>query len=88
MSMLITERAIINPQRTTRVRRVPVTVALPEPITQAQPTIQASTVRTVTIQNTSLVSKLGDRQSWLLLSLILIPVAGAIYNFMTFGLAR
>ncbi len=36
----------------------------------------------------SFLSKAGDRQSWLLLGLILIPVIGMIRNFMAFGFDR
>jgi hypothetical protein len=36
----------------------------------------------------SLLSKAGDRQSWLLLGLVLIPVVAAIRNFMAFGFDR
>jgi hypothetical protein len=84
--MLITERAILNPPITTRVRNVPEVVALPAPKAQPLETIQVPVVRKGLILKT--LSALGDRQSWLLLALILIPVAGAIHNFLTYGLIR
>jgi hypothetical protein len=86
MNMLITERAILNPQITARVRNVPQVVALPAPKAQPLETIQIPVVRRGLILQT--LNALGDRQSWLLLGLILIPVAGAIHNFLTYGLIR
>ena len=101
--MLITERAIINPPRTTRVRNTPQTVALPEPVVQPVHQPVAQPVRQPVAQPDALVSsqpqikrgalsqtiqRLGDRQSWLLLVLVLIPVFGAISNLLTYGLAR
>ncbi len=98
MAMLITERAILTPQRTTRVRSVPQAVELPEsvakpiPIAVAKPMpATAELVSSLPKSQGLLVSKLsalGDRQSWLLLGLVLIPVVGAVLNFMTYGFVR
>jgi hypothetical protein len=90
MAMLITERAIINPQRTARVRSVPQVVELPEAVAQPfQPSLER--ISSLPKRRGLLVtylSALGDRQSWLLLGLVLIPVVGAVYNFMTYGFVR
>jgi hypothetical protein len=90
MAMLITERAIINPQRTARVRSVPQVVELPNSVAQPfQPNVES--VSSQPKRRGLLLGylgALGDRQSWLLLGLVLIPVIGAIYNFMTYGFIR
>lgn len=92
MAMLITERAILTPQRTTRVRSVPQVVELPETVAQPIPaTVELVSSLPVSPRRGLLVrqlSALGDRQSWLLLGLVLIPVVGAILNFMTYGFVR
>ncbi len=88
--MLITERAILTPQRTTRVRSVPQAVELPESVAQPMP-VTAELVSRLPKAQGLLLSKLsilGDRQSWLLLGLVLIPVVGAVLNFMTYGFVR
>ncbi len=83
MNMLITERTILNPHKNTRVRSLPPVVALPEPL--VKPRLARVTKTHGLLQSLSL---LGDRQSWLLLALVLIPVCGAIYNFITYGFNR
>ncbi len=85
MAMLITERAIINPPRTTRVRHVPQTVALPEAATQTAP-ITSSQTKVQPVSQTH--QRLGDRQSWMLLVLVLIPLIGAVSNLLTYGFIR
>jgi hypothetical protein len=90
MAMLITERAILTPQRTTRVRSVPQVVELPESV--AQPIPAATELVSSLPKPQGLLfrklSALGDRQSWLLLGLVFIPVVGAVLNFMTYGFVR
>jgi hypothetical protein len=88
MAMLITERAILTPQRTSRVRSVPQVVELPESLAQPlQPTVEQVSSLPQT-ERRGLLSSLGDRQSWLLLGLVLIPVVGAVLNFITYGFVR
>ena len=77
MNMLITERAILNPPLNTRVHRVPEVV---------EPLIAPPVARVTKIHG--VLHSLGDRQSWLLLALVLIPVFGAILNFTTYGFNR
>jgi hypothetical protein len=88
MAMLITERAILTPQRTARVRSVPQVVELPEAVTQPQQVELVSSLPKHRGLVMTYLSTLGDRQSWLLLGLVLIPVIGAVYNFMTYGFVR
>ena len=90
MAMLITERAILTPQRTTRVRSVPQVVELPESGAQSIPALVelVPSLPKTRVLRVSKLSALGDRQSWLLLGLVLIPVVGAIFNFMTYGFVR
>ncbi len=83
MNMLITERAFQNPQRTARVRTQPNVLAAPEPL--VKPRLARVTKTYGLLQS---LRTLGDRQSWLLLALVLIPVFGAIHNFITYGFAR
>ena len=89
MAMLITERAILTPQRTARVRSVPQVVELPEAV--AQPRQIEFVSSNPAVHRRGLIyrlSTLGDRQSWLLLGLVFIPIIGAIYNFLTYGFVR
>jgi hypothetical protein len=81
MSMLITERAVITPQKTARVRPVapaaPLVRSAPEVVVPvvsvALPRVQVNPVK---------------RQNWLLLTLVMLPLAGAIWNLLTFGWVR
>ena len=86
--MLITERAILTPQRTTRVRSVPQAVELPESVAQPRQIELVSRLPKAQGLLVTKLSALGDRQSWLLLGLVLIPVVGAVLNFMTYGFVR
>ena len=80
--MLITEHTIPNTRSATPTR------------TAQQPngtrTAPHSTLepKAITASVLKLMSKAGDRQSWLLLGLILLPVIGMIHNFMTYGFER
>ncbi len=89
MSMLITERTPITPRKTARVQFVAPTQ--PRTITKVdRPRVERVVVApsVITAKPISVFAKLGDRQSWLLLTLMLIPVAGMIYNFATYGFNR
>jgi hypothetical protein len=44
--------------------------------------------KAIVAQASSLLSKAGDRQSWLLLALVMLPVIGMIRNFLAFGFER
>jgi hypothetical protein len=81
MSMLITERAVITPQKTARVR--PVTPATP--LVRSAPEVVAPVVALVLprVQVNPI-----KRQNWLLLTLVMLPLAGAIWNLATFGWMR
>lgn len=52
---------------------------------QPQPTLEW---RAIVANASKLMSKGGDRQSWLLLALVMLPVIGMIRNFMTYGFER
>ena len=87
--MLITEHSIPNtrnasPSRTTSSRSL-AQPATPPSRTIARPNAQ---VKTATANILRLMSKAGDRQSWLLLALVMLPVIGMIRNFMTYGFER
>jgi hypothetical protein len=87
--MLTAERAPFNPQVTARVTtRAKTLTAAPIRVQHATRVLP----RALPQQNTQTIwatlAKLGDRQSWLLLGLILIPVIGAVHNFMTYGFDR
>ena len=87
--MLITEHSIPNtrnasPSRTTSSRSL-AQPAIPSSRTIARPAVQ---VKTATANILRLMSKAGDRQSWLLLALVMLPVIGMIRNFMTYGFER
>ena len=80
--MLITEHPIPNTHNASPSR----TVGQPS---SARSAPQAKLELAVITANVSkLISKAGDRQSWLLLGLVLIPVIGMIRNFMTYGFER
>jgi hypothetical protein len=51
-------------------------------------TTQTPQIKTLVARTSSLLSKAGDRQSWLLFALVLIPVIGMIRNFLAFGFER
>ncbi|NJK45094.1 MAG: hypothetical protein HC933_13135 [Pleurocapsa sp. SU_196_0] len=74
--MLITERSI------PRARTAP---AIQPRQSRTAPTPQ---VKALVARTSSLLSKAGDRQSWLLFALVLIPVIGMIRNFLAFGFER
>jgi hypothetical protein len=90
MNMLTAERAPFNPQAVARVTPRAQTLATApvrvRQVTRVLPRVQQPQEVTQSIWAT--LAKLGDRQSWLLLTLILIPVFGAIHNFMTYGFNR
>jgi hypothetical protein len=80
MNMLITERAVITPQKTARVRAVaaPLPVVRPvetvvEPVVQVKPVAQVNPIK---------------RQNLLLLLLVALPLVGAIHNLLTYGIVR
>lgn len=76
MNMLITERAVVAPQKTTRVHPVPLApVTRPAEFDAApvQPVVQTDPLK---------------RQNLLLLVLLLIPLIGGIHNIITYGLVR
>jgi hypothetical protein len=89
MSMLTAERAPFNPQATARVTARAKTLATaPIRVQHAVRVIPRALPRQSSASLWATLAKLGDRQSWLLLALILIPVFGAIHNFMTYGFTR
>jgi hypothetical protein len=82
--MLITEHSIPNTRNTLSSRMVaqqpnPSSRTIPHPTSQA---------KTATSNVAKLMSKAGDRQSWLLLALVLLPIIGMVRNFMTYGFER
>ena len=79
--MLITEHTIPNTRSTGSGR----TLEQAAPNRRSQPTFQWSAFA---LRALKLLSKAGDRQSWLLLALVMIPVIGMIHNFMTYGFER
>ncbi len=79
--MLITEHSIPNTRNTGPSR----TAQQPKPERTAQPTLEW---RAAAANALKLMSKAGDRQSWLLLALVMLPVIGMIHNFMTYGFER
>jgi hypothetical protein len=80
MSMLITERAVITPQKTARVRPVAPTA----PLVRSAPEFVAPMVTVVQPRVLNPVK----RQNWLLLVLVSLPLAGAVWNVLTFGWIR
>ncbi len=79
--MLITEHTIPNTRNAAQSRPA----QQPNPTVAPQATIE---VKAIAANALKLMSQAGDRQSWLLLALILIPVFGMISNFMTYGFER
>ena len=71
--MLITEHTIPNTRNATPTRTAPRSTLEP---------------KAIALSALKLMSKAGDRQSWLLLGLILLPVIGMIHNFVTYGFER
>ena len=53
--------------------------------TAPQPTLE---LRPIGAKLLKLISKAGDRQSWMLLALVMIPMIGMIRNFMIYGFER
>ena len=82
--MLITEHSIPNTRTTPSSRTV---VQQPSRSSRAIPHTTAQ-LKTTTANLLNLMSKAGDRQSWLLLGLILLPIIGLIRNLMTYGFER
>ena len=82
--MLITEHSIPNTRSATSSRTV---AQQPNPSsrTVARPAVE---IKTATASVLNLMSKAGDRQSWLLLALVLLPIIGMIRNFVTYGFER
>jgi hypothetical protein len=83
MNMLITERAVITPHKTARVRAVAAPAATLRPVTLVQPTTQA----VVQVKPAAQVNPI-KRQNLLLLVLVMLPLAGAVYNLTTYGIMR
>ena len=80
--MLITEHSISNTRNATPSRAVqPVNPTRTAP----QPRLEVKAFATQVVES---MSKAGDRQSWLLLALVFLPVIGMIGNFMTYGFER
>jgi hypothetical protein len=73
--MLITERSIPNARTAPR---QPTSQRVQKPLE----------TKVAVAKLSSLLSKAGDRQSWLLLALVLLPVIGMIRNFLAFGFER
>lgn len=82
--MLITEHSIPNTHSATPSHTI---VQQPNPSsrTVARPTVE---IKAATANVLKLMSKAGDRQSWLLLALVLLPIIGMIRNFITYGFER
>lgn len=78
MSMLITERAVITPQKTARVRPVPVVAPVARRVEVVAPTVAKPVVQANPLK----------RQNLLLLTLLMIPLIGGVYNILTYGLVR
>ncbi len=87
MTMLTAERAPFNPQTTARVTAQALATA-PVRVRHVARVVPRVEQRQTTRSIWETLAKLGDRQSWLLLGLILIPVVGAVHNFMTYGFDR
>jgi hypothetical protein len=89
MSMLTAERAPFNPQATARVTtRAKTLNTAPIRVQHAVRVLPRALPQQTTQSIWTTLAKLGDRQSWLLLGLILIPAIGAVHNFMTYGFDR
>jgi hypothetical protein len=79
MNMLITEHAVITPQKTARVRPVAAPLPVVRPVeTVVQPVVQVKPVALNPIK----------RQNLLLLTLVALPLVGAVYNLLTYGMVR
>jgi hypothetical protein len=89
MNMLTAERAPFNPQATARVTtRAKTLPTAPIRVQHATRVAPRALPRQAAPSLWATLAKLGDRQSWLLLALMLIPVMGAVHNFMTYGFDR
>ena len=86
--MLITERSPHNTHASVRVQTATRTLENPFKGVVRRTNEQAIQTKTVLANLSSLFSKLGDRQAWLLLALVMIPVIGMIRNFLAFGFER
>jgi hypothetical protein len=86
--MLITERSPHNTHASVRVQTA--TRTLENPFRGIARRSNAQPIQTkIGVANLiQLLSKLGDRQAWLLLALVMIPVIGMIRNFLAFGFER
>jgi hypothetical protein len=87
MSMLITERAVITPHKTARVRPV----VAPAPVVSAAPEAIAPVVYNpqpmVAVEPKTQINPI-KRQNLLLLVLVLVPLIGAVSNLLTYGVLR
>jgi hypothetical protein len=86
--MLITERSPHNTHTSVRVQAATRTFDNPLRGIARRTNGQAIQTRTVLASLSQILSKLGDRQAWLLLALVMIPVIGMIRNFLAFGFER
>jgi hypothetical protein len=86
--MLITERSPHNTHASVRVQTATRTLENPLRGMARRTNQQAIQTRTGLVNLAQLLSKLGDRQAWLLLVLVMIPVIGMIRNFLAFGFER
>jgi hypothetical protein len=86
--MLITERSPHNTHASVRVQAATRTLDNPFRGVTRRINQQAIQTKTVLANLAQLLSKLGDRQAWLLLALVMIPVIGMIRNFFAFGFER
>ena len=86
--MLITERPSHNTHASVRVQAATRTLENPFSGVVRRTNQQAIQTKTVLANFAQLLSKLGDRQAWLLLALVMIPVIGMIRNFLAFGFER
>lgn len=89
--MLITEHTIPNTRNlpSSRTAQQPKLKRIAQQRTVQPQTVQPTLEWRVVFANAlKLMSKAGDRQSWLLLALVMLPVIGMIRNFMTYGFER
>jgi hypothetical protein len=85
MNMLITEHAVITPHKTARVRAVAASTATLRPATLVQTTATVQPV--VQVKPVAQVNPI-KRQNLLLLTLVMLPLVGAVYNLLTYGILR
>jgi hypothetical protein len=80
--MLITERPITNTHKRTPAHTVTRTDTL------APRRAAALEIKRFVAAALKLAARAGDRQAWLLLALVMLPLIGMIRNFMTYGFER